>query len=400
MDIKDSKIALVHDWFLKDSLGGSEKVTVIINELFDSYYSVPDIFSLTQNIENTKKDFLNGKKIKTSFIQSLPFGKTHVQHFLPLLPFAIEQIDLRKYDLVVSSSHALAKGVLTSPDQLHISYVHTPMRYAWDQMYTYLKKSKLSKFGLEFTIRYVLYKLREWDFYSSQRIDYFISNSTFTAKRIKKYWGKDSEVIHPPVDIKRFSHDKNRLDFYLSLNRLVPNKRIDLLIRAFNKLGLPLVVIGDGPERYKLEKMANPNIRILSKISDSEVENYLSRCRAFVYAGVEDFGIAPVEALASGAPVIAYGKGGVLDIVNCLTSNDHKKLSNGILFKNQTTKDIIDVIEWFEDKKIWKKFNPEMLNDYSQQFSIESFITKFEFSINNTWDKFKKNYDWQQKNKI
>ena len=398
MDIKDSKIALVHDWFLKDSFGGSEKVTVIINELFDSKYSVPDIFSLTQNIENTKKDFLNDKKIKTSLIQSLPFGKTHVQHFLPLLPFAIEQLDLRNYDLVVSSSHALAKGVLTSPDQLHISYVHTPMRYAWDQMYTYLKKSKLSKFGLEFIIRYVLYKLREWDFYSSQRIDHFISNSTFTAKRIKKYWGKDSEVIHPPVDIKRFIHDKNRLDFYLSLNRLVPNKRIDLLIRAFNKLGLPLVVIGDGPERFKLEKMAKPNIKILSKISDSEVENYLSRCRAFVYASLEDFGIAPVEAMASGAPVIAYGKGGVLDTINCLTSNDHKKLSNGILFKNQTTKDIIDVIEWFEDKKIWKKFNPEMLNDYSQQFSIENFITKFEFSINNTWDKFKKNYIWKQKN--
>ena len=161
MDIKDSKIALVHDWFQKKSFGGSEKVTIILNELFNSKYSTPDIFSLTQNIENTKKDFLNGKKIKTSFIQSLPFGKTHVQHFLPLLPFAIEQIDLRKYDLVVSSSHALAKGVLTSPDQLHISYVHTPMRYAWDQMYTYLKKSKLSKFGLEIIIRYVLYKLRE-----------------------------------------------------------------------------------------------------------------------------------------------------------------------------------------------------------------------------------------------
>jgi len=388
MDIKESKIALVHDWFLNKSFGGSEKVTVILNELFNSKYSVPDIFSLTQNIENTKKDFLKDKKIKTSFIQSLPFGKTHVQNFLPLLPFAIEQIDLRKYDLVISSSHAFAKGVLTAPDQLHISYIHTPMRYAWDQMYTYLKKSKFSKFGLEFTIRYILYKLRMWDFYSSQRIDYFISNSNFTAKRIKKYWGKDSEVIHPPVDIKRFRHDKNRLDFYLSVNRLVPNKRIDLLIRAFNKLGLPLVVIGDGPERFKLEKMAKPNIKILSKISDLEVENYLSRCRAFVYAGLEDFGIAPVEAMASGAPVIAYGKGGVLDTVNCLTSNYHAELSNGILFKNQTTQDIIDVIEWFEDKKIWKKFDPEMLNNYSQKFSIENFIAKFEYSINNTWDKF------------
>ena len=393
MHLKDSKIAIVHDWFLKKSFGGSEKVTVILNELFNSKYSVPDLFSLTQDIESTKKDFLKNKKIQTSFIQSLPFGKTHVQNYLPLLPFAIEQIDLRKYDLVISSSHAVSKGVLTSPDQLHISYIHTPMRYAWDQMYTYLEKSKLSKFGLDFTIRYILYKLRKWDFYSSQRIDYLISNSNFTAKRIKKYWGKDSEVIHPPVDIKRFSHDKNRLDFYLSVNRLVPNKRIDLLIKAFNKSGLPLVVIGDGPERVKLEKMAMPNIKILKKTSDLEVESYLSRCRAFVYAGLEDFGIAPVEAMASGAPVIAYGKGGVLDTVNCVNSNDKNKFLNGILFKNQTSQDIFDVIEWFEDKKIWKKFDPEMLNNYSQRFSIENFINKFEFSINNVWEKFKKNYD-------
>jgi len=393
MDIKDSKIAIVHDWFLKKSFGGSEKVTVILNELLNSKYSVPDVFSLTQNIESTKKDFLKNKKIQTSFIQLLPFGKTHVQNYLPILPFAIEQIDLRKYDLVISSSHAVSKGVLTSPDQLHISYIHTPMRYAWDQMYTYLKKSKLSKIGLEFTIRYILYKLRKWDFYSSQRIDYLISNSNFTAKRIKKYWGKDSEVIHPPVDIKRFSHDKQRLDFYLSVNRLVPNKRIDLLIRAFNKSGLPLVVIGDGPERYKLEKMAKSNIKILNKTSDLEVENYLSRCRAFVYAGLEDFGIAPVEAMASGAPVIAYGKGGVLDTVNCINSNYKNKLPNGILFKNQTSQDIFEVIEWFEDKKIWKKFDPQLLNNYSQKFSIENFINKFEYSINNAWDKFKKNYD-------
>ena len=390
MDIRDSKIAIVHDWFLEKSFGGSEKVTVILNELLNSKYSVPDLFSLTQNIESTKKDFLKNKKIQTSFIQSLPFGKTHVQNYLPLLPFAIEQFDLRKYDLVISSSHAVSKGVLTSPDQLHISYIHTPMRYAWDQMYTYLKKSKLSKIGLEFTIRYILYNLRKWDFYSSQRIDYLISNSNFTAKRIKKYWGKDSEVIHPPVDIKRFSHDKLRQDFYLSVNRLVPNKRIDLLIRAFNKSGLPLVVIGDGPERYKLEKMAKPNIKILKRTSDLEVENYLSRCRAFVYAGLEDFGIAPVEAMASGAPVIAYGKGGVLDTVNCLNANDKNKCPNGILFKNQTSQDIFDAISWFEDKKIWKKFDPQRLNNYSQKFDIENFINKFEFSINNVWDKFKK----------
>ena len=236
-------------------------------------YSIPDIFSLTSNLDYLKRKECKQSKINTSFIQSFPFGKTNVQKYLPFLPYAIEQFDLRKYDLVISSSHAFAKGVLTSPDQLHISYVHTPMRYAWDQMHTYLEKSLLSKYGLEIPLRFTLYKLREWDFYSSQRLDYIIANSNFTSKRIKKYWGLESEVIHPPVDTKRFKYNESRGNYYLSVNRLVPNKRIDLLIKAFNKLNLPLIIIGDGTERLKLEKMSNSNIKFLSKISDSEVEN-------------------------------------------------------------------------------------------------------------------------------
>ena len=326
MNIKDSNIAIIHDWFLQKSFGGSEKVTFTLNNFLNDSYSTPDIFALTSNIQNSKRNFFGERKIHTSFIQSLPFGKTNVQSFLPFLPYAVEQLDLRKYDLIMSSSHAFAKGILTSPDQLHISYVHTPMRYAWDQMYTYLEKSTLSKLGFEFPIRLMLYKLREWDFYSSQRLDYVISNSNFTSKRIKKYWGLESEVIHPPVDIKRFNYKNSRGDFYLSLNRLVPNKRVDLLIKAFNKLNLPLIIIGDGPERLKLEKISNSNIKFLRKISDREVENYMSRCKAFVYAGIEDFGIAPVEAMASGAPVIAYGKGGILDTVNCFNEKNTEKI--------------------------------------------------------------------------
>ena len=390
MNIKDSNIAIVHDWFLKKSFGGSEKVTLTLNNLLKESYSTPDIFSLTSNIQNSKINTFFKSKIQTSFIQSLPFGKTNVQNYLPFLPYAIEQLDLRKYDLIISSSHAFAKGILTSPDQLHISYVHTPMRYAWDQMHTYLENSTLSKFGFEFPIRLMLYKLREWDFYSSQRLDYIISNSSFTSKRIKKYWGLESEVIHPPVDIKRFKYEKVREDFYISLNRLVPNKRVDLLIRAFNKLNLPLIIIGDGPERSNLEKISNSNIKFLRKISDSEVEKYMSRCKAFVYAGIEDFGIAPVEAMASGAPVIAYGKGGILDTVNCLNEKNTEKVKNGLLFKKQTAQDIFDTISWFEDKKLWREFKPENLNEYSQNFSIEKFITKIGCSINKAWDIFKK----------
>ena len=388
MNIKDSNIAIVHDWFLQKSFGGAEKVSFILNDFLKERYSAPDIFSLTSNIQSSKIKFFKGKKIQTSFIQSLPFGKTNVQSYLPFLPYAIEQLNLRKYDLIISSSHAFAKGILTSPDQLHISYVHTPMRYAWDQMYTYLEKSTLSKLGFEFPIRLMLYKLRQWDFYSSQRLDYVIANSNFTSKRIKKYWGLESEVIHPPVDIKRFKYKDSREDFYVSLNRLVPNKRVDLLIKAFNKLNLPLIIIGDGPERFKLEKIANSNIKFLRKISDEEVEKYMSRCKAFVYAGIEDFGIAPVEAMASGAPVIAYGKGGVLDTVNCLNAKNNKKFKNGLLFKKQTAKDIFDTISWFEDKKLWREFKPENLNEYSQKFSIEKFLIKINFSINKAWEKF------------
>ncbi len=390
MNIKDSNIAIVHDWFLQKSFGGSEKVTLTLNNFFNKSYSAPDIFSLTSNIQNSKINTFQKSKIQTSLIQSLPFGRTNVQSYLPFLPYAIEQLDLRKYDLIISSSHAFAKGILTSPDQLHISYVHTPMRYAWDQMHTYLEKSILSKLGFEFPIRLMLYKLREWDFYSSQRLDYIISNSNFTSKRIKKYWGLESEVIHPPVDIKRFKYEKSREDFYLSLNRLVPNKRVDLLIRAFNKLNLPLIIIGDGPERSKLEKISKSNIKFLGKISDREVEKYMSRCKAFVYAGIEDFGIAPVEAMASGAPVIAYGKGGILDTVNCLNEKNTEKVKNGLLFNKQSVQDIFDTINWFEDKKLWRKFKPENLNEYSQNFSIEKFITKIDFSINKAWEIFKK----------
>ena len=387
MNINDSKIAIIHDWFLKKSFGGSEKVTLLINDFFIKKYQKPDIFSITSNFDKIS-NYKFGQKIKTSFIQKLPLGKTNVQSYLPILPFAIEQIDLSEYDLILSSSHAFSKGVLTSPDQLHISYVHTPMRYAWDQMKIYLNQSKLSKLGFEIPIRYMLYKLREWDFSSSQRIDHLIANSNFTSKRIKKYWGLNSEVIHPPVEVKRFKYNDERDNYYLSVNRLVPNKRIDLLIESFNILQKPLLIIGDGPERKKLQLIAKSNIKFLGKIPNEEVEKYMSRCRAFVYAGLEDFGIAPVEAMASGAPVIAYGKGGILDTVNCLINGDENHVPTGILFKEQTSADIVDTIKWFEDTKSWEEFNPESLNNYAQKFCPDIFKQKFDFFINKSWDNF------------
>ncbi len=376
-NINPKNIALVHDWFISNSLGGSEQVTSLLDSYLTQKFSRPQIYALTENISNVKGSLFYKRKISTSFLQNLPIGKTNVQNYLPLIPFAIEQLDFRKYDLIISSSHIAAKGVLTSPNQLHISYVHTPMRYAWDQMNTYLEKSALRKFGLELFLRYVLYKLREWDFISGRRPDLLIANSTFTSKRISKYWGLKSEVIHPPVNIDRFNFSETREDFYLSVCRLVPNKRIDLLIEAFNKLKLPLKIVGDGPELSRLKRIANKNIIFYGKQPNNKVEKLMSKCRAFIYPGIEDFGIAPVEAMASGSPIIAFGSGGILDTVKCITKNKDAKCSTGILFNNQTSGDVVDTLHWFNDKRIWNDFDPQFINFHAQRFSTKNFLEKF-----------------------
>ena len=390
MNIDNPSVALVHDWYLANSIGGAEKVSFTIDELLTSNFSSPDLFALTENITKKKIDYFNGRKINTSFIQKIPYGKNNVQRFLPLIPFAIEQIDLRQYDLIISSSHISAKGILTSPDQLHISYIHTPMRYAWDQMNTYIDNSKIKKFGLEFPLRYLLFKLREWDFISGQRPDFLIANSNFTARRIQKYWGLDSEVIHPPVDIKRFEYNQDRENFYLSVNRLVPNKRVDLIIKAFNKLELPLIIVGDGPERKRLKKMSNKNIIFKNKISNKNIEKLMSTCRGFVYAGVEDFGIAPVEALASGSPVIAFAKGGLLDTVTCINNCPKDKVATGLLFKKQNLYSIVDAISWFENNQMWERFNSRDLNEFAFKYNPDNFKNNLTTFINKSLEKHQK----------
>ena len=383
-----ARIALVHEWFTPRSRGGSEIVAKSIDNVLLELNRKADLFALVDGESKREDSWLFGRSLETSFIQNFPFGSTSVQKYLPLLPFAIEQINLDSYPLVISSSHLVAKGVLTSPDQLHVSYIHTPVRYAWDQMNIYMKHSKFLIPGLDSFVRWQLHNLRQWDQLSSSRVDHFVANSNFTARRIRKYWGKKAEVIHPPVEVDRFSCNCQRDEYYLCLSRLVPNKRVDLVVRAFNKMGLPLIVVGDGVERKKLERIAGPNVSILGFQNFKEVKSLMERCRAFVYAGIEDFGIAPVEAMAAGSPVIAFAKGGLLDTVRY--KKDDYSLSTGLLFELQEVSSLIEAVLWFEEKKLWNSFSSQMINNWARRFSSERFNHRFNKLLLKLWKSHQK----------
>lgn len=378
------RIALVHEWFTPRSVGGAEQVVDCIDQWLTSMGHRPDLAALVDGESRRPQSRWAGRRILTSPIQRLPWGISHVQQYLPLLPLAIEQIDLSDYPLVISSSHLVAKGVLTSPEQLHISYVHTPVRYGWDQMHAYLRRSALARRGFGPWIRWQLHALRQWDQLSAARVDVLVANSRFTAQRIRQFWGRDAQVLHPPVQVNRFRWDQPRDDSYLCLCRLVPYKRVDVVVEAFNRLRLPLKVVGDGPERKRLEQLAGPTVQILGRRSQEEVETLLSRCRAFVYAGLEDFGIAPVEAMASGAPVIGLGRGGLLDSVRCAARGAAQP--TGVLFPEQTPASVIEAVEWFEQQRLWRELAPEQLRSWAERFKPEAFTSRFETLVQTAWE--------------
>ncbi len=382
------RIALVHEWFNSRSTGGAEQVVKSIDESLQSLDRLPDIATLVDGVSKNPNHWLYGRSVQTSAIQHLPWGIRNVQQYLPLLPIAIEQLNVDSYPLVISSNHLVAKGVLTSPDQLHISYIHTPVRYAWDQMNIYLQRSSLSRLGLGPLIRVQLHLLRQWDQLSSKRVDEFFANSRFTARRIYKYWGRQSQVIHPPVKVQQFRWNLTRNEQYLCVCRLVPNKRVDVVIQAFNQLKLPLIIVGDGPEKYSLKKLAGPTVQILGYQSQEKIANLMGTCRAFVYAGIEDFGIAPVEAMASGAPVIALGRGGLLDTVRCASRGTSSP--TGILFKDQNVSSLVSAISWFEERRLWKKLSQEEIRLWANRFCPEAFETRFKQLLNKAWEKHQK----------
>lgn len=342
------KVAIVCDWLV--TLGGAENV---LQEMLLCFPDA-DLFAVIDFIPEDKRHIIAHKTVKTTFIQKLPFAKTKYRSYLPLMPLAIEQLDLSSYDLILSSSHAVAKGVITGPDQVHISYVHSPMRYAWDLQHQYLRETGLDKKPHGLLARYFLHKLRLWDLRSANGVDHFIANSHYIAKRIQKTYRREAEVIHPPVDISKFTPCYKKEDFYLTASRFVPYKRIDLIVESFKQLpDKKLIVIGDGPDFAKIKSKAGSNVTLLGYQANDVLIDHLQRAKAFIFAAEEDFGILPLEAQACGTPVIAYGKGGALETVRGLDHNE----PTGLFFAEQTTGAICKAIAGFEQQQVIKAEN-------------------------------------------
>ncbi|MBU7582487.1 MAG: glycosyltransferase [Nostoc sp. TH1S01] len=362
------KYALVHEWLTPKATGGSE---LVVQEILNHVNA--DLYALIDFESSNPESYLYKRQIGTTFLQYFPLARNGVQKYLPLLPLAIEQLDLRQYDVILSSSHAVAKGVLTTPDQLHICYCHSPMRYAWDLTFDYLRQSKLGRGLPGWLTKYLLHQLRQWDVLSANRVDYFIANSQHTARRIWRCYRREATVIYPPVNVEAFPLFLQKENFYLTVSRLVSYKQVSLIVQAFNKLQLPLVVIGTGSEMEKIRQIAKPNIKILGWQPDDVVKKYMAQARAFVYAACEDFGIALVEAQACGTPVIAYGAGGALETVRDVRS--HKEQGTGIFFPEQTVAALTATVEKFEMYR--NVFNPEYLRSHAVQFSPQVFAQRY-----------------------
>jgi glycosyltransferase involved in cell wall biosynthesis len=373
----DVSVGIVADWLV--TFAGSEKVIAEFIKL----YPHADIYSVVDFLSDESRKKFYGKEATTSFIQRLPFAKKKYQQYLPLMPLAIEQLDVTGHDIVLSSSHAVAKGVLTGPDQLHISYVHSPIRYAWDFQHQYLRESGLNK-GLKGKLaRWFLHKIRIWDHRTAHGVDHFIANSQFIARRIKKVYGRDADVIYPPVDVERFTLQENKEDFYFTASRMVPYKRIDLIVEAFSQMpDKKLVVIGDGSEMAKIKAKAGSNIEILGYQPDEVMQDYMRRAKAFVFAAEEDFGITPVEAQASGTPVIAFGKGGVLETIRPYGENN----ATGVFFAEQTAESLIKAVRHFD--KIQESILPLDCRENALKFSGERFHNELDKYIKTKWNEF------------
>ncbi|MEM5516228.1 glycosyltransferase [Henriciella sp. AS95] len=350
------RVALVHYWL--NGMRGGERVLEAFAEMFPN----ADIF--THVVDRSKlSDTLNRHNIQTTFISKLPFANKHYQKYLPFMPRALEELDLSEYDLVISSESGPAKGVITKPGAFHLCYCHSPMRYIWDQFHHYRASAG---WPAKLVFPGIAHRLRNWDVASAARVDQFVANSNFVAKRIEKFYRRDSEVIFPPVAVDEFSAvvPEEGADYFLAAGELVGYKRFDLVVDAFNELGLKLVVVGDGEERAALEKKAKDNITFLGRVPFTQLKRHFANCKALIFPGEEDFGMVPVEVMAAGKPVIAYGRGGALDTVIPGVS--------GVLVNEQTAEAFVAAIERFDPAA----FPREQLIQHAQKFSKNEFKAK------------------------
>jgi len=368
------KIAIIHDWLV--TYAGAERVL----EQILNVYPEADLFSTVDFIPEGKRDFIKNKQVTTSFIQNLPFAKNKYRSYLPLMPIAVEQFDLSSYDLVISSSHAVAKGVLTGPDQTHICMCYSPIRYAWDLQHQYLNESNLNKGIKGLLARWILHKIRLWDVRTAHGVDSFIAISKFIEKRIEKVYRRKSTVIYPPVYTSDFKSDSiNKEEFYFTSSRMVPYKRIDLIARTFSERfpNKKLIIIGDGPEFDKIKQLAKENVTLLGYQDFGVLRQHLQKAKAFIFASEEDFGIAPLEAQAAGTPVIAFGKGGALETIRGLEQEE----PSGVFFYEQSVDALSNAITLFENNtSIITKDNcvknAEKFNETRFKQELESFVNK------------------------
>lgn len=363
------KVALVHDHL--NQLGGAEQV---LRTFCDMYPESP-VYTLIYDAVKTSHVF-DDARIRESFISKFPFARKKFRWYLPMMVPATESYDLNGYDVVLSDSSGLAKGVITPPNTLHVCYCHTPTRYLWSDHNQLIDRLERNRFIGRVSLLYRSY-LRVWDRLAADRVDAFIANSKFVAHRIKKYYNRESTVIYPPVDTATFHVSQTVGDYYLLISRLRPYKRVELAIRAFNKLGLPLYIIGDGEEEDRLRAIAGPTITFLGFVSEEEKIKYLSECKAFIHPQEEDFGITPVEAMASGRPVIAYGAGGVLETVIPGTT--------GVFFDEQSWEALADTVIHFKSEA----YDPATIRAHADEFNVARFKERITAFIEKTWQDFK-----------
>ena len=371
----EKKIVFIHDW-LVDKGGGENVLVAMLGN-----WPLAPIYTLIHDPDSPTQPFLQGHRVQTSFLQKFPRALKYYRSLLFLMPLAIEQFDLKDFDIIISSSHAVAKGVITGPDQLHISYVHSPIRYAWDMQHQYLNEAGLKKGVRSILARWILHYIRNWDVRTANGVDHYISNSKFIARRIWKVYRRKAIVIHPPVDVNNFTMEREKEDYYLTASRMVPYKKINLIVDAFSEMpDKKLVVIGRGPDFDKISKKAGSNVQLLGYQSLEVLKEKMQRAKAFVFAAEEDFGIVPVEAQACGTPVIAYGKGGALETVI--------EGETGLFFYEQTVDAIVEAVNRFESGEY--TFLPQIIRRNAERFRKERFQKEFQEFVDGKWAEFHK----------